>query len=74
MNNLEFKSAYHDLTGGDFGSEKDPTFFHTKKEKKPYHIDYLFLKGMEAKTFDIGSYEDWITNSDHVPLICEIKN
>ena len=74
LNNLEFMSIYHHLTEEDFGSEKDTTFFHTKKEIKSYHIDYLFLKGMEVKTLDIGSYEDWIKYSDHVPLICEIKN
>ena len=43
-----------------------------KNKNKSYHIDFLFLKGLTVKSFDIGSYEDWIGFSDHMPLICEI--
>ena len=72
LKNLDFRSIYHHKTKEDYGSEKEPTFFHTKKESKSYHIDYLFLKGMEAKNIDIGLYSDWIELSDHMPLVCEI--
>jgi hypothetical protein len=72
LKNLDFRSIYHHKTKEDYGSEKEPTFFHTKKENKSYHIDYLFLKGMEAKSIDIGLYSDWIELSDHMPLVCEI--
>ena len=72
LRNLDFKSIYHHQREEDYGTEKLPTFFHTKNKNKSYHIDFLFLKGLTIKTFDIGSYEDWIGFSDHMPLICEI--
>ena len=72
LRNLDFKSIYHHQREEDNGTEKLPTFFHTKNKNKSYHIDFLFLKGLTIKTFDIGSYEDWIGFSDHMPLICEI--
>ena len=52
--------------------KKNLPFFIQKKENKSYHIDYIFLKGMEAKSIDIGLYSDWIELSDHMPLVCEI--
>ena len=72
LRNLDFKSIYHHQREEDYGTEKLPTFFHTKNKNKSYHIDFLFLKGLTIKTLDIGSYEDWIGFSDHMPLICEI--
>ena len=49
------------------------TFFHTKKENKSYHIDFLFLKALNAQRVEIGSYSEWIRFSDHMPLICEVQ-
>ena len=72
LNSFGFKSAYHSTTGDDFGVETQATLFHTKNESKKYHIDYLYLKSLEVKSLEIGSYEDWIEYSDHVPIIVEI--
>lgn len=66
-----FLSAYHSTNGDEFGEETQKTFFHTKKQKLGYHIDYIFSK-KKISSFCLGSFEDWIKYSDHVPLICEI--
>ena len=68
LNTLGYQSAYHKLTNEEFGKEKQGTLYHTKNKDKPYHIDYVFLKGIEPETIAIGSYEDWISLSDHVPV------
>ena len=37
------------------------------------YIDYIFTKGIAPVSLDVGSYEDWIKASDHMPLISSIK-
>ena len=73
LQNLHFQSVYHNLFKEEYGYEKKPTFFHTKKESKSYHIDFLFLKAIHAKTVEMGSYSKWIKYSDHMPLVCEVE-
>ena len=72
LESMSFKSSYHKLTNEDFGQEECATLFHTKKRDKTYHIDYVFLKGLNPKKIEIGSYDDWIKFSDHVPVVVEI--
>jgi endonuclease/exonuclease/phosphatase family metal-dependent hydrolase len=69
LNKIGLKSAYHSLADEVFGEEAKGTLFHTKKESKKYHIDYIYTKALGSKKLDIGSYSDWIKLSDHVPLI-----
>ena len=56
-----------------FGEEKQSTLFHTKDKNKPYFIDYLYVKNIIVNNFKIGDYEKWISFSDHMPLIAELK-
>jgi len=72
LESMGFKSSYHQLTNEEFGNEKCATLYHTKNQSKTYHIDYVFLKGLEPKKIEIGSYEEWIKFSDHVPVIVSI--
>ena len=54
------------------GEEAHPTFYLYKQKDKPYHIDYCFAsKDLAERLYDleIGSYEQWIKYSDHVPMI-----
>ena len=68
-----FKSAYHEFTREAFGQESQPTFYHTKKLEKPYHIDYCFCpSSLELVNVQTGSFDDWIEYSDHVPVIVDI--
>lgn len=73
LESLGFLSAYHDQTKEAFGEEKYPTLFHTKNREKTYHIDYIYLKGLEAIQVDVGAYDDWIKLSDHVPVVVELS-
>jgi exonuclease III len=68
LESWDFFSCYHSFTQEPFGEETAATLFHTKNKLKPYHIDYLYLKGMQNNSTEIGEYEDWISLSDHMPL------
>jgi exonuclease III len=72
LNDLGFESAYHLLSGEKFGHESEATFYHTKKESKKYHIDYLYTKSLDVKSVNVGKYQDWIKLSDHCPMIIEV--
>jgi hypothetical protein len=39
---------------------------------KTYHIDYVYLKGLETIQLDVGNYNDWVKLSNHVPIITEL--
>ena len=69
---LGFVSNYHKLRGESFGKESSATFFHTKKESKKYHIDYIYSKNLNPLELKVGSYSEWISYSDHSPLIAEL--
>lgn len=73
----DIHSLYHKQNNLLHGQEKDFTFFMYRKADKPFHIDYCFAskhlldKGFE---FQIAHHNDWITLSDHVPLIIDIQD
>ena len=70
-----FTSLYHEQTKEAYGQETQPTFYLYKKQDKPYHLDYCVLKkGMiqNGYTLKVGSFEKWMTWSDHVPLVIDI--
>ena len=69
---LGYESSYHKQTRYQFGKEKETTFYHTKKEDKKYHIDYIYIKNMNIKSLNIGSYDKWIEHSDHCPVSIEV--
>lgn len=73
LEDLSFKSLYHQSNKERFGQETIGTLFHTKNKEKPYHIDYIYLKGTRLNSFHLGTYEDWISYSDHTPLIANIN-
>jgi exodeoxyribonuclease III len=73
-------SAYHsipDVIFGietNFGYEKEPTLYHLKDKKKPYHVDYIFASEnfiSNIKACYVGKCENWITISDHMPVFAE---
>ena len=76
LKQLEIYSAYHRSANAGFGHEKEPTLFFRKNRKTPYHIDYIFASTDfidQIKTFSIGKYEDWISLSDHMPLMVDFE-
>lgn len=69
-NNIQ--SIYHKYFNFEQGREEHPTFFLQRKLNKAYHIDYCFASTdiiEKVKNIEIGTYENWIEHSDHVPLI-----
>lgn len=76
LNEIGLQSIYHYQTGERQGSEKSPTFYLHRNKSKPYHIDYVFASSDLIDTCDlkIGNFEEWITSSDHMPLVVEIKS
>jgi exonuclease III len=69
-------SAYHKLHRQEQGEENHPTFFLQRNQAKPYHIDYCFTsKDLldRVKNVEVGTYENWITQSDHMPLIVNFE-
>ena len=72
LKQLGFASAYHVQTKEQFGQESNPTFFHTKKETKPYHIDYIFTKGLKVEHLEVGKFAQWKKLSDHCPIKIDV--
>lgn len=68
-------STYHQHYGFDQGSEEHPTFFMYRNLEKPYHIDYAFSSeiGIKDSNIEIGNPDQWLTYSDHMPLIFTIN-
>lgn len=75
VENLEVKyiySVYHRILKQEQGKENHPTFFLQRNKEKPYHIDYCFTSRdlyEKIKNISVGTYEKWISHSDHTPLI-----
>lgn len=73
LNSLGLKSSYHEYSNEKFGEESKGTLFHTKKQNKPYFIDYIYFKEMNLSKVYVGQYDEWISLSDHMPVIAEFK-
>lgn len=67
-------SLYHHKLKVKQGYELTPTFFLHRKEEKSYHIDYAFVSNKYlCSNIEIGSVEDWLSISDHMPLILHLS-
>lgn len=72
LNAIYMVSLYHAVTGEEQGEESSPTFYLQRDLQKPYHIDYAFsskdIFTMQSNTVSVGSRNEWLEFSDHVPL------
>lgn len=67
-------SSYHHFNNESHGSEVTPTYYHQYKLEQPFHIDYCFapLEWCDRiVSIHIGSANEWLKNSDHMPLVVE---
>ena len=70
--NLE--SAYYRFHSCKFSDEKHPTSYFHRNKDKPFHIDYAFCSEFfltRLKNIEVGTYDDWVAYSDHVPVIID---
>lgn len=77
FNDHHIFSIYHQQFQEAHGKESLPTLYLLKKKTKPYHMDYCFasneLVHLTTK-MEVGTYNQWIKWSDHMPLIIEGLN
>ena len=74
-NEFSLASAYHHHFGEMQGQESRASLYLTYNEKKPYHIDYIFIPQKwlsKIKSVEMGEFQNWKHVSDHCPLILEI--
>lgn len=68
-------SAYHERMKCRHGAERHPTLYHCYKPDRPYHIDYCFIpKTWRIADVSVGEYSEWISQSDHCPLIVDVES
>jgi len=73
---LGLESAYHVFSGDRQGAERQhPTHWQRKNRDAPYHVDYAFLsRALMSKLSDvvIGRSDDWLSLSDHAPVLVDL--
>jgi endonuclease/exonuclease/phosphatase family metal-dependent hydrolase len=72
---LGLVSAYHEYFREPFGAESRPTHFFTGKQTSPFHLDYCFVPkdwAPRIRAVTVGTYDDWRSVSDHVPLVVDL--
>lgn len=74
LESLNLYSCYHYINNDEQGKESEPTFYMYRNKNKPYHIDYCFYKKNKIKNLEIGKFEQWISLSDHMPMIIDIDD
>lgn len=68
------ESGYHRYFNEEHGHETKPTHYFWRKHERPFHLDYLFASKSlldRMRHFEVGSFDEWIAYSDHVPLMAE---
>lgn len=66
--------AYHRHFSELQGDETRPTLFLQKNLAKAYHIDYGFFgPAWRVKNVEVGQSENWLSISDHMPIVFKLK-
>jgi exodeoxyribonuclease III len=72
---LGLKSAYHEFSGDPQGAELHPTLWFMKNKNTAYHVDYAFLSRSllsKLRNVVVGRCDDWLSLSDHAPVLVEL--
>lgn len=70
-----YVSIHHALTGERPGAESAASLYWQRKRGQPYLVDYAFLPAAwlpRVASFEIGSADEWLEVSDHMPLALEL--
>lgn len=76
LSKMNIFSLYHWYFNEGQGKETRPTFFHHRNILRPYHIDFIFASkelGEAMTNFEIADIENWISYSDHLPVVCDLN-
>ena len=76
LKDLNIKSVYHQSTEEEHGLEKIATQYMYRNLEKPYHLDYAFMSDLlidDKNSVVVGATEDWLSLSDHMPLVFSIN-
>lgn len=76
LKTIGIESLYHLYNMIDQGEEMDPTIYHMKNMNKKYHVDYVLgSENFYSKLLKIhiGTFEEWIKESDHMPIFTEFR-
>lgn len=71
-----YVSLYHARTGQRHGAETGTTIYWRRKLEARYLIDHAFLPEAwlgAVERFDIGTAENWLGESDHMPLMLDLR-
>ena len=71
LKKVNLESAFHVLNKIAYGKENTPTLYMYRNLEKGYYIDYAYSSPKYMKTFIIGSPDEWLTYSDHMPILLE---
>lgn len=74
LEDIGIRSLYHETYGEQQGEEAIPTLFLQRNRLKAYHVDYAFASRTVAascRPIIIGAAEEWLSHSDHMPLVIE---
>lgn len=77
LSDKNIHSVYHHYFKEEQGKESLSTFYLQRNINKSYHIDYCFLpieQLNKISSIEVGSANDWLSISDHVPLILSIDS
>lgn len=74
LGDMGLNSCYHEIANEVQGQESQPTFYLYRNKEKFYHIDYFFYDTDKLKTIEVGNFDDWISLSDHMPIVLDIDD
>jgi exonuclease III len=77
LEKVNIRSTYHHLLNEEHGLETQPTHYFRKNKSSPFHIDFIFASETlvkQIRNLEIGTYEEWINLSDHMPIFMELNS
>ena len=70
------KSVWHETKGEVHGEESAHTLFWYRQKERGYHIDFAFGSDelITKSDMQIGAAEDWLSHSDHMPIVLDVAD
>jgi exonuclease III len=69
-------SLYHLSRNEQQGAESEPTFYLYRQTARSFHIDFVFAHADRVApgnfSLEVGSPGDWLTASDHMPMMADL--